>query len=86
MIFIPMRNYSITYRDPNYPCRCACHNPYGSLIKHIVACCQNYSFGPKIGTYVGTGDKGRECFEFEDGRVFEPRPHELKDCVITEVE
>lgn len=34
--------YRIDFDDPNYPCRCNCHNDLS--VRHIVACCHDHSF------------------------------------------
>ena len=82
--FRPSSKYWITFRDPNYPCRCACHNPHGPVILHIVACCTDYSFGPVIGTYMGQADKDYEAFEI-DGKNRDFRQRDFDHFTFEEI-
>lgn len=54
--FVVGKPYCISYVDPNYPCRCACHT--NNSILHCVPCCYNRSFGPILCQFVLQDENG----------------------------
>jgi len=35
--------YIINYIDPNYPCKCRCHD-FPGMVKHVAPCCSDHSY------------------------------------------
>jgi len=60
--------YVVSFKDPNYPCKCECHLP-DSGMRHFMPCCYNHSFGPIILRYDGVYHMNRSAIDHYGGNI-----------------